>query len=124
MYRVSPLTYLLEVLTVAVLADVELTCSSNEVQDIPVASSFSALTCGEYLKSYINDFGGRVLNQSDIREFQHCPVTNVNTILAAYGMNLDRAWRNLGFMALYVVFNIFAACGLDWAIRISQRNRL
>ncbi|CAG9983989.1 unnamed protein product [Clonostachys byssicola] len=84
MYRVSPLTYLLEGLAVAGLADIDLTCSSTEVQSIPVANNSLGLTCGEYLSAFVRDSGERVLNPSDPAECHYCPVASVNTILESY----------------------------------------
>ncbi|VUC24496.1 unnamed protein product [Clonostachys rosea] len=122
MYRVSPLTYLLEGLAVAGLADIDLTCSSTEVQSIPVAESSPGLTCGEYLSAFVRDSGGRVLNPSDEAECHYCPVASVNTILESYGMGLDHTWRNVGLLVVYVVVNILATFGFYW-LRLSSKKK-
>lgn len=122
MYRVSPLTYLLEGLAVAGLADIDLTCSSTEVQSIPVANNSLGFTCGEYLSAFVRDSGGRVLNPSDAAECHYCPVASVNTILESYGMGLDHTWRNVGLLVVYVVANILATFGFYW-LRLSSKKK-
>ncbi|KAJ3572602.1 hypothetical protein NPX13_g4994 [Xylaria arbuscula] len=63
MCRVSPLTYLLEGLTVAGLADARIHCSDIETLHVPLPSSSTsavnghATTCGQYLQPFIEATG-------------------------------------------------------------------
>ncbi|KAI1408556.1 ABC-2 type transporter-domain-containing protein [Hypoxylon sp. FL1857] len=125
MYRVSPLTYLLEGLSIASLAGSEVDCSPLEVQQIPVPTRGGSgnLTCGEYLAPFAAISGGQVLNPFALSECQYCPVWKVDTILASFGMGTRDMWHNAGLLASYVCFNMLATFAIYWAVRVSKRSK-
>ncbi|KAI1089119.1 ABC-2 type transporter-domain-containing protein [Rostrohypoxylon terebratum] len=122
MYRVSPLTYLIEGLATAGLAGTDVTCSPVEVLHIPFPQDSGALSCGQYLNPFITSGGGHVLNPADNADCQYCPLADANSILASFGMDQRHAWRNVGLMAVYVVFNVFATIGIYWLARVPKRK--
>ncbi|TGJ82175.1 hypothetical protein E0Z10_g6567 [Xylaria hypoxylon] len=123
LYRVSPLTYLLEGLAVSGLAQAHIHCSDIETLHIPLPSAVNniATTCGDYLQSYVLSAGGYVTNTSSTTYCQYCPVSSVNTLLMGFGMDVHHTWRNVGILASYVAFNIFATFALFWATRVCKR---
>ncbi|KAI1761758.1 ABC-2 type transporter-domain-containing protein [Hypoxylon sp. FL1150] len=123
MYRVSPLTYLLEGLSIASLAGSEVDCGPLEVQQIPVPGGSSDLTCGEYLAPFAAVSGGQVLNPSALSECRYCPVWKVDTILASFGMGTRDMWHNAGLLANYVCFNMLATFAIYWAVRVLKRSK-
>ena len=126
MYRISPLTYLLEGLAVAGLSGAEVRCSAIEMLDIPfnppIGSNASeptvnASTCSEYLQPYVDVFSGYVGNPSATSMCKFCPVSSVNTLLEEFGMDVNHPWRDAGLLSCYICFNILVTLGLFWAMR-------
>lgn len=91
---------------VAGLANKKVTCSAIELIRINTPYD-SNQTCGEYLKPHQDSKGGYVDNPSERGECLFCPASEVNTVLNGFGINTEHTWRNAGFMAVYVCFNIF-----------------
>ncbi|KAI0160533.1 ABC-2 type transporter-domain-containing protein [Xylariaceae sp. FL1272] len=123
MYRVSPLTYLLEGLAVAGLSDARIQCSQIETLHIPLPSSLAlklgndAITCGTYLSPYIETFGGYVDDPASTTDCRYCPVSSVNRLLEAFGMDVHHTWRDVGLLVSYIGFNVLATFVLFWLVR-------
>ncbi|RYP91933.1 hypothetical protein DL770_001907 [Monosporascus sp. CRB-9-2] len=83
MYRVSPLTYFAEGLTVAGLANANVTCSAVELLHINVPRESAGQTCGSYLGPYIERAGGYLENPTDTAGCRYCPVSKANPALAS-----------------------------------------
>ncbi|KAK0630537.1 ABC drug exporter AbcA [Bombardia bombarda] len=123
MYRVSPLTYFLEGLAVAGLANAKVTCSSIETIRIPLPNGSNSSSCGQYLRPFVISVGGEILNPlENSADCQFCPYSDVNTLLNSFGMQTDHRWRNAGFMAIYVVFNISMTFGVYWLVRVEKKR--
>ncbi|KAI0470238.1 ABC-2 type transporter-domain-containing protein [Xylaria cf. heliscus] len=123
MNRVSPLTYLLEGLAVAGVGDAKISCSAIETLNIPIPSGQDGATCGEYLAPFANSTGGYVVNPGATSDCMYCIYTGVNSILKGFGMDTRHAWRNVGIMASYVVFNIGLIFAGFWLLRVPKRHR-
>ncbi|KAI2467417.1 ABC drug exporter AbcA [Annulohypoxylon bovei var. microspora] len=123
MYRVSPLTYFLEGLAVAGLADARITCSSVELLHLPLPPGAGASTCGEYLAPFARDAGGQVLNPLASADCLYCPYADVNSILASFGMNTANGWRDVGLMVVYVFFNVLMTFVIYWLARVPKGRR-
>ncbi|KAI1468958.1 multidrug resistance protein CDR1 [Daldinia caldariorum] len=122
MYRVSPLTYLIEGLAVAGFAGAGVACSSVEVLNIPLPGESGTQGCGEYLAPFVRSAGGQVLNPLDDLECRYCPLSDVNSILRSFGIDQRNAWRDVGFMVVYVIFNILATFGMYWLVRVPRKQ--
>ncbi|OTA63684.1 hypothetical protein K449DRAFT_31387 [Hypoxylon sp. EC38] len=122
MYRVSPLTYFIEGLATAGFAGVNVVCSTVELLHIPLSQESEADTCGDYLAPFVASAGGQILNPQDNAECQYCPLSDADSILASFGMDQRHAWRNVGLLAAYVVFNIFATVGIYWLARVPKKQ--
>ncbi|KAI4597290.1 hypothetical protein KJ359_004395 [Pestalotiopsis sp. 9143b] len=120
MYRVSPLTYLLEGLAVAGLAHTEVTCSVKNSLRIPLPPDSAGASCGDYLAAFAESAGGVVLNPSSYSDCRYCTVSSVDMILASFGMSPQHTWRNVGILAVYVVFNILMTFGIYWLARVPK----
>ena len=125
MYRAVPLTYLMNGMAVAGLAGTHISCSTVELLriDLPQAIVDAGTTCGAYLEPYVRAAGGYVANPGALADCQYCPVAETNVVLKTFGMRLDGPWRNVGFMVVYVVFNILAAFAFYWLGRVPKRSR-
>ncbi|KAK4234448.1 ABC-2 type transporter-domain-containing protein [Achaetomium macrosporum] len=121
MWRVVPLTYLVNGLAVAGLVDTRVSCSAVEMLHIDLPRG--ATTCGAYLEPYLRMAGGYLANLEAAADCRYCPVSDTNAILKAFSMRLDGPWRNVGLMAVYVVFNVLAAFALYWLGRVPSKSK-
>ncbi|KAF7177256.1 hypothetical protein CNMCM7691_005146 [Aspergillus felis] len=116
MYRNNPLTYLISGLLSTSLANVPMTCASNEYQ---VFNAPENLTCGEYMQGF-KSFAGGYLVDEEARTCQYCPFTSTNVFLHHYDADFGSRWRNFGILWAFVAFNIIAAVVLYWATRVPK----
>jgi len=58
-----------------------------------------------------------------VGECGYCPVAEADVVLRALGMRLDGPWRNLGYMVVYVVFNVLGAFALYWLARVPKGRK-
>ncbi|VUC23836.1 unnamed protein product [Clonostachys rosea] len=122
MYRLSPLTYLTEGLALSGLGNATVVCSDIELLNVSLPrNSSNGVTCAQYLEAHIKLVGGSVLNPEGTDQCQVCPIANADTILALFGMRSGVAWRNVGIMAAYVVFNMLATFGIYWLARVPRK---
>lgn len=121
MYRVSPLTYLVDGLLSTGLAHNAVQCSPLELlQFSPPAN----VTCGAYMETYMQVAGGRVYNPESTDTCQFCSLADTDMFLAMTSASYDERWRNYGLMFVYIVFNLFAALGLYWLARVPKKFSL
>ncbi|KAF4877777.1 ZEB2-regulated ABC transporter 1 [Colletotrichum siamense] len=118
MYRVNPLTYVVEGFLSVSLADAPVTCSSNELLEF---SAPGGSTCGDYMASYIQSNGGYVVD-GNATSCQYCGMAGTNDFLSSMNMSIDNRWRDFGFIWAYCVFNIAAAAGLYWLVRVPKND--
>lgn len=129
MYYASPLTYFLEGLAIAGVAGTRVFCSGVEMLHTDVPPSFSpsaaGRTCGDYLGPYARATGGYVANPDAAADCRFCQVSEADTVLRTLGMDPRAAvaWRNVGIMAAYVVFNVAATFGVYWLVRGSRTKK-
>ncbi|KAF4991484.1 hypothetical protein FGRMN_7795 [Fusarium graminum] len=119
-YRASPLSYFVSATLSTGLANVEVTCASNEftVFDPPKGE-----TCGEYMGEYISQAGGYLLDKSSYEECQYCPIKETNVYLEAVSSEYSDRWRNFGILWVYVIFNVVGALGLYWLARMPKGKK-
>ncbi|KAJ0163408.1 ATP-binding cassette transporter CGR1, partial [Colletotrichum tanaceti] len=110
-YRVNPVTYLVEGLLGAGLANAGIHCADNEFLRM---SPPPGQTCGQYLQAYVAQAGGYVADPAATADCRFCTTTNTNEVLAGVRVRFDNRWRDLGILFVYVFFNAAAAFGLYW----------
>jgi ABC-type multidrug transport system permease subunit len=125
MYRAVPFTYLMNGMAVAGLAGRGIQCAPVELLavELPGPLADAGATCGAFLEEYIRFAGGYVENPGAVGGCRYCPVAKTDVILETFGMRLDAPWRNVGLMAVYVVFNILAAFVFYWLGRVPKKSR-
>ncbi|KAH7133701.1 ABC-2 type transporter-domain-containing protein [Dactylonectria macrodidyma] len=120
LYRVSPFNYLMSAMLSTGLANADVTCSSNEyVKFAPLDGQ----TCGEYMKDYISATGGYLLDESSTTSCDYCTISSTNTFLTSLSSNFDNRWRDFGIGMVYIFFNIGAALGLYWLVRMPKGKK-
>jgi ATP-binding cassette subfamily G (WHITE) protein 2 (SNQ2) len=122
MYRTSPWTYLLEGFVgqgiyrsrivdsrsiptaLSALGHSQITCAPVEYVTIKPPQT---QTCQQYLSEFISTAGGYVMNPSDNDNCQFCSYRTSDEFLQS-NSNIfwSHHWRNLGFMWIYIGFNV------------------
>ncbi len=70
------------------------------------------------MADYISLAGGYLNNPDATSDCQFCAIQSTDVFLANFNMSLDNAWRDFGVMMIYCVFNIFAAIGIYYWVRV------
>ncbi|KAK3347296.1 ATP-binding cassette transporter [Lasiosphaeria hispida] len=120
LYRASPLSYFVSAVLSTGLANVDVTCASNEYT---VLNPPEGQTCGEYMAEHIATVGGYLLDPDVTSDCSYCKIKDTNVFLAAVGSDYGHRWRNFGIIWVYIAFNIVAAMGLYWLARIPKGKR-
>ncbi|TVY18623.1 ZEB2-regulated ABC transporter 1 [Lachnellula arida] len=118
MYRVSPFTYLISGILSVGLANAPVSCSKIELLHF---DPLPGMKCGSYLKSYVENAGGRVINPDATSACSFCQVDNTNDFLKSLRIYYDDRWRNFGILWIYVIFNVCAAVFLYWMFRLPKK---
>lgn len=120
MYRVSPLTYLIDALLSTGIANTYIQCADIEfVQFTPP----SGMTCQQYLEPYLAAAKTGYLsdpNATDTCNF--CKLSNTNDFLSSVNSNYNRRWRNYGIFICFIVFNYVAGIFLYWLARVPKKQ--
>ncbi|KAI1770956.1 ABC-2 type transporter-domain-containing protein [Hypoxylon cercidicola] len=119
-WRASPLTYLIDGLSIAGLEGVEVTCSPVQLL---VINPPNDTTCGDYMTPYIQEAGGYVMNPESFGSCNYCPISSADSFL--YGRlqaGQENPWNNVGYFTVFVVFNVFATFLFYWLFRLPHRR--
>lgn len=108
-------------MVLACLANTHIECSEVQLLHInPPAALSSNLTCGEYLGAFADGAGGSLQNPEATTDCLYCPVDQTNHLLQQLGMETEHAWRNVGYMVVYIVFNTVAVYAIYWIARVPK----
>ena len=121
-YRASPLTYLMNGLISAGLANTNITCSAREILVISPPVGFNG-TCDTYLKPYYQTAGGSLQNPNASLSCDFCRVSDTNALLDRFGISTSAGWDSVGYLTVFVVFNVLATFFLYWAARIPRKRK-
>jgi ABC-type multidrug transport system permease subunit len=119
MYRVNPLTYVVEGFLGTSVANAPITCASNEIITFQPADN---ATCDDYLREYLSVAGGYVANGSggSREECQYCPMGSTNDFLSTLNIEFANRWRDFGFLWAYIIFNVAGAVLFYWLARVPK----
>ncbi|OJI99476.1 hypothetical protein ASPVEDRAFT_60490 [Aspergillus versicolor CBS 583.65] len=117
MYRVNPFTYVIESFLGTALAGAPVTCTPSELVQYEAPAGMS---CGEYMQSYIDAKGGYLVDSS-ASSCSFCGTASSDAFLQDMNMRFENRWRDFGFMWAFCVFNVVAAVGLYWLMRVPKR---
>lgn len=116
-YRASPLTYFIDGIVAAGLANTSLRCSESELLHLIPPSD---LNCVEYLGPYMQTAGGYLDNSSTVRECLYCPFADSNAFLSSRGIDITSPWKNFGYLIVYVLFNMLSTFFIFRITRLSS----
>ncbi|KAF7555313.1 hypothetical protein G7046_g6583 [Stylonectria norvegica] len=120
LYRASPLSYWVSAVLSTGIANVEVTCASNEWT---VMSPPTGQTCGDYLADYISRMGGYVRDAEATVDCNYCRISDTNVYLASISSDYGTRWRDFGIVWVYIVFNIGASLGLYYLARMPKGKK-
>lgn len=122
MHRLSPFSYLIEGILGQAIGRQQVNCSPIEFVNITPPSGQS---CGQYMTPFISRVGGYLTNPNATSSCQFCTVRTTDELI---GTNFDifynHRWRNLGFMMVYITFNVFCVFALTYLFRIRTGSLL
>ncbi|KAH7106585.1 pleiotropic drug resistance ABC transporter [Auriculariales sp. MPI-PUGE-AT-0066] len=119
MYRVSPLTYVLEAMVGYNLGHTEIHCLDVEFVTI---NPPTGQTCTQYLDPYMTATGGYLRDGNATGSCQYCPVGQSDGLLAStLNIYYDNHWRDFGIILAFVAFNISCIYTLTYLFRIRNK---
>lgn len=117
MYRVNPFTYVIESFLGTALSGAPVTCKASELVSFQAPSG---MTCGQYMQPYMDAKGGYLVDETT-SSCTFCGIRNSNDFLEDMNMFYSNRWRDFGFMWAFCVFNVAAAAGLYWLMRVPKK---
>ncbi|KAJ5553683.1 ABC transporter [Penicillium frequentans] len=120
MYRVSPFTYLVSAMLSTGVSGTDVVCGSVEYLNFNPPSGD---TCYQYMSDYMSSYGGYLQNPNATTDCSFCSMDSTDTYLASVGSYYSDAWRNFGFMWIYIIFNICMAVFIYWLARVPKGSR-
>ncbi|OQD65457.1 hypothetical protein PENPOL_c006G02559 [Penicillium polonicum] len=122
-YRANPLTYLASGFLSTALGKAPMHCADNEYLTFIAPQNQS---CAQYMRDYINDNGGALVNPDAIgngEDCRYCQFTQTDQFLANLGADYSQRWMAFGVLWVYVGFNIFMAVFLYWLLRVPKKSK-
>lgn len=115
MYRISPFTYIVGGMIPTGVAMAPIECST---QELVTFTPPSGSTCAEYMSTFLDNVGGYLTDPGSTDECNYCSASTTDELLAQFGISYGTRWRDFGLLWAYVIFNIVAAVGLYWLVRV------
>lgn len=103
----------------AAVAHTRVTCAANEYIHF---SPPSGQTCGEYMRPYIDAFGGYLTNAQATSNCSFCKIATTDAYLKQVASHPQLMWRNFGLMWAYIVFNVAGAVFFYWLVRVPKHS--
>ncbi|CCK67899.1 ATP-binding cassette multidrug transporter PDR12 KNAG_0A02100 [Huiozyma naganishii CBS 8797] len=115
MYRLSPLTYVVQSLVAPAVHNKHVRCGPNEflTMDPPQGED-----CQSYLSQYMSINGGYLENANATANCNYCPYTFQDQVVEKFDVKWQYRWRNFGFMWAYICFNITAMLACYYIMRV------
>lgn len=120
MYRISPLTYFISALLSTGLAHANVTCAANEYVKLTPPHG---QTCIEFLGPFIKETTGYLIDDNSTSQCEYCPLKTTDDFLDAISASYANRWRDFGIGMAYIIFNIIAAVGFYWLIRMPKTKK-
>jgi ABC-type multidrug transport system permease subunit len=118
MYYLSPYTWLIGGMMSTAVHGVPINCATKEINHF---SPPFGQTCGEYAGAFAR-MRGRLLNPDATADCMYCRYANSDEYLRTLNMNYNDHWRNMGLMAVYVIFNMTMAFVFFYLAKVVSWN--
>ena len=115
MYNVSPFTYVVQALVAPLVHNKSVKCEPHElnIMDPP-----SGQNCGDFLKTYIANNTGYLINPDATANCEYCPYTVQDQVVEKFNVKWSYRWRNFGFLWAYICFNFGAMLVCYYVMRV------
>ncbi|AEY98010.1 FAFR326Wp [Eremothecium gossypii FDAG1] len=104
-YQMSPLTYFADTFTSLLLYDKHILCSQDDLISV---SRPDGQSCSEYFGTFIQEFGGKIVDHADKNMCAYCSSDEISNFLSLRDMSYNHIWRNVAICSAFVALN-FAA---------------
>ncbi|AGO11149.1 AaceriAFR326Wp [[Ashbya] aceris (nom. inval.)] len=104
-YQISPLTYFADTFTSLLLHDKHISCSQEEIISVLRPDGQS---CSEYLGTFIQEFGGKIVDHADQNMCAYCSSDEISNFLSLRHMSYNHTWRNIAICSAFVALNFGA----------------
>lgn len=115
MYRLSPFTYIVGGMIPTGVGRTPIECSTQELVTLEPPSG---QTCGEFMAPFLENVGGYLVDETSTTECNYCSASTTDELLGQFGLSYGTRWRDFGLLWVYILFNIVAAVGLYWLVRV------
>lgn len=102
MYQLDPYTRIISGLLVNELHEMPVTCKDAEFS---VFQPPNGQTCGQWTQSFISSRGGYLENSNSTSDCRYCQFSKGDEFFASLNLSFSNRWRDLGILALFVIFN-------------------
>ncbi|THC91365.1 hypothetical protein EYZ11_009180 [Aspergillus tanneri] len=116
-YKVSPLFYLGEGVTVDVLQDLPLRCQESEVS---IFQPSNGTTCGQYAADFLQRATGYLLNPDSISDCQYCRYRDGQSYYQQYGYDFANRYPNIGIFIGFIAFNFTMVLVMTYIIKVRR----
>ncbi|OQD86349.1 hypothetical protein PENANT_c008G07961 [Penicillium antarcticum] len=101
-YKVSPLFYWSEGVTVDILHDLPIQCKGSEVS---IFYTVNGTSCGQYAQEFLKTATGYLLNPESMKECEYCQYSDGQSYYLQYGYEFANRHRNIGIFIGFIAFN-------------------
>ncbi|OBA28057.1 hypothetical protein HANVADRAFT_51777 [Hanseniaspora valbyensis NRRL Y-1626] len=115
MYKVSPLTYVVQSMTLPIVHGKKVVCQPTEL--LPLEAP-SGQTCGDFLATYTENNPGYINNPDSTGICEYCPYNTEDQVVEHFGVYWDQRWRNFGLIWAYIIFNFVAMLVCYYYMRV------
>ncbi|KAF5117946.1 hypothetical protein DV454_000839 [Geotrichum candidum] len=121
MYRVSPLTYIVQGLLSTGVEGAKITCSPREILTI---LSPDGMSCKEFLGPYAEATFGNILTPNSTTSCNYCSMTSSTPFLISVHALVSQAWRNFGIIIAFTAINVVGALFFYWLGRVPKGKQV
>ncbi|CCK68828.1 ATP-binding cassette multidrug transporter PDR5 KNAG_0B03870 [Huiozyma naganishii CBS 8797] len=122
MYRVSPLTYLIDALLSVGVANVPIKCDKEELLQFTPANG---MTCGEYVAPYLElAKTGYLISEDATDKCEFCQFSSTNDFLKTVSSSYSLRWRNFGIFICFIAFNYIGALVFYYWARVPKKSKM
>ncbi|KAA1138815.1 hypothetical protein PGTUg99_015044 [Puccinia graminis f. sp. tritici] len=104
MYQLDPYTRIISGLLVNELHDMPVICKE---QELSVFQPPTGQTCGQWAQNFISTRGGYLENSDATTDCRYCQFSKGDQFYEGLNLSFSNRWRDLGILALFVLFNFF-----------------